>query len=1634
MVVTWFAAIHMEKPRRSTFVTSTTATVSTATTTTTTTTTTSVTASATSTTTAITLANVSSSTHSTASRFLFQSLSNGRGSSNNNTNSSNANSIGSSSNNTSSCNSNSSSSLGGGLWNPPDTPPPPLPLSSPPSSPKNEDKFSRSPQFEILSLSKFSAVKTHADSQSRSRKGFGVSSTTGAAGFDRGRGITTTSTTDASASDAKHYVPVTLQAGGSCGSNIRDNRLSDKYSLAKHYSRSHSAEQYGNLQHQFTTNYSSTAVSPTNRKYNYFYNSTSTGRYVNARRSSDESENSKQISDILNIEGKIPPRWYENCLPQVTVKDDLKPDLNLANSKLFECRLHNLRSTDLCTRNSEQDSRTNEALTQDKPALESRLSRSTQSPAHPHYENRRLESQGISSRGSSLVYSQEQDDDRSGSIKRGVGFCSTTHGGGASISTTTTTAASEKTTPRHSTSVCTALYDYQAKGDDELSLRLGDVLEVLSRDEKISGDEGWWTGKINGKVGIFPSDFVQDIHDVQPLRIDFRELLLEEVIGAGGFGKVYRGMWLDKEVAVKAARIEPDQDLAVTAEHVLQEGKLFWMLNHTNIVALMGVCLEEPNLCLVMEYCKGGSLNRVLQQRKAIGPSVLTDWAVQIARGMDYLHNQAPISIIHRDLKSSNVLLSEELDSHALQFKTLKITDFGLAREVDQTTQLSQAGTYAWMAPEVIKSSTFSKGSDVWSYGVVLWELLTGEAPYKGIEALSVAYGVAMKKLRLHLPATVPQPWRTIMNSCWAEDPHDRPSFPNILALLDEISKSNFTQTPQDSFRTLQGRWQAEIEEKVTEIRTKETDLQSREEVVRRAILEQKQQEESLKRREEQLKCREIELLQREMSIIILQQQQVSVEEQGKRPTPKKRKGKFRRKLLAVRSKPPQGTHISPPSDFRHNVCLQPTSGGGGGVLVGGASNPNTPLHHQQPSTSTPSPPSSPSTPRLRAVALPADGVKGKTWGPSSAHPRERGHLLASSSPYTPLPLGKDGKAGRWNKSAPSLDKRGPGAEAYPGVALPTLYSKAGDKRDGISSLHLMVYNIAAMLASVATGYDLRLSNVTAVHPSLLPQITGAGGDDDCSNSPHPSLHPLLAPSSSPLSWYQFSSSSGYPHNTYHGGLARLTSRPPLSNAALQYKPIRFTDSPQHSSHTNRRAEGTEDGEHDDEEQELTLGQSTSNTGAGKYHHASPLPQRGAGKCIPGTHSSPIPTPSTHQHRHRKLSQGSRDAEQEGKTVYPNQHAMESSKQLAEVYIPGPADYLHPVHHPRHHTRRDLSPSPWGEPTVDRDSPMPFSSLSHVPPYEEYETQPQKSKQQYKHNDAGNIRSADTKSGHIPTYAPGGENTSEFDDSDDRQCHPRSYPPSSGDVAGGDYLASVQYEQRVYPQYVMRHAYDHPSAVYTPSSNTSTPGRAPTTPTVTAAGGVGVVHPNPRTPSSVSSTGSCNLRWLEEGSDSLYSSSHPSLGGWSSSRQPSEERTPGAGDHSSGGNRKTTSNFATRSPRTPSKTLPTPPDSITSEDSSYVSASDVQTGGEYGGRVPSLHHHQYPCGRRRTNHNTQESSSTILDLPLDTKDLTIPLILAAPEQPVSSSPVPLHKSSGSLNTQQQQQYWTAFKEGEDQSM
>ncbi|XP_016090501.1 mitogen-activated protein kinase kinase kinase MLK4 isoform X1 [Sinocyclocheilus grahami] len=603
----------------------------------------------------------------------------------------------------------------------------------------------------------------------------------------------------------------------------------------------------------------------------------------------------------------------------------------------------------------------------------------------------------------------------------------------------------------HSAPVCprslwTAVFDYEASGEDELSLRRGDVVEVLSKDAAISGDEGWWTGKINHRVGIFPSNYVtyqpviyravgdRESDPSAPVRIPFSELVLQEIIGVGGFGKVYRGTWRDQEVAVKAARQDPDEDIKATADSVKQEAKLFSMLQHPNIIKLEGVCLEEPNLCLVMEYARGGTLNRALTGRR-IPPHILVNWAVQIARGMQYLHEEAVVPIIHRDLKSSNILLLEKIENDDIGRKTLKITDFGLAREWHKTTKMSAAGTYSWMAPEVIKSSLFSKGSDVWSYGVLLWELLTGEVPYRGIDGLAVAYGVAVNKLTLPIPSTCPEPFAKLMEECWEQDPHIRPSFASILEQLTAIEEAVMATMPQDSFHSMQEDWRVEIQEMFDELRTKEKELLSREEELTRAALQQKSHEELLKRREQQLAEREINVLERELNIIIFQLNK-------DKPNVKKRKGKFKRSRLKLKD----GNRISLPSDFQHKITVQ--------------ASPTMDKRRSLNSTNS-SPPSSPTLiPRLRAIQLTLDESnrtwgrstnykpgefedvkkgfkkKGRTWGPSSVQTKEGANCTERVRPLS------DGSS-PWSTSLMKAQKS---------VPLAALFAEQGTNKDEVCS------------------------------------------------------------------------------------------------------------------------------------------------------------------------------------------------------------------------------------------------------------------------------------------------------------------------------------------------------------------------------------------------------------------------------------------------------------------------------------------------------------------------------------------------------------------------------------------------------
>ena len=252
-----------------------------------------------------------------------------------------------------------------------------------------------------------------------------------------------------------------------------------------------------------------------------------------------------------------------------------------------------------------------------------------------------------------------------------------------------------------------AVYDYDATADDELSLNFGHPVEVLSTDFAVSGDTGWWVGRRGSKIGVFPRNYIAELTeelakflqskashsglnpevgsgfssntlfcDLRQINID--QLSFGEFIGAGGFGKVYRGYFEDQEVAIKAAKLNSNDDISEVKSNVIAEARNFSLLNHKNIISLIGVNLQEPNLCIVLEYAEGGPLNRCLAGRQ-LPPSILVNWAQQIAEGMHYLHVKAPIHLVHRDLKSSNGMFcnvccnSFDNVKHCLEFHGVKV-------------------------------------------------------------------------------------------------------------------------------------------------------------------------------------------------------------------------------------------------------------------------------------------------------------------------------------------------------------------------------------------------------------------------------------------------------------------------------------------------------------------------------------------------------------------------------------------------------------------------------------------------------------------------------------------------------------------------------------------------------------------------------------------------------------------------------------------------------------------------------------------------------------------------------------------------------------------------------------------------
>ena len=253
-------------------------------------------------------------------------------------------------------------------------------------------------------------------------------------------------------------------------------------------------------------------------------------------------------------------------------------------------------------------------------------------------------------------------------------------------------------------------------------------------------------------------------------------------MGSGGYGEVFKAKWNGITVAVKELLDKNPSDEQI--REFKQEVATLSHLRHPSIVLWMGCVLQPPNLAIVMEFCAGGSLARLLHNSRSSSPpqpSLRLKWAVSIAEGMKYLHS---IDMIHRDLNSNNVLVDKRGQA--------KVCDFGLAR-VRMSTQCRTSrgrGTTYYSAPEVIRCEPHSESCDVFSFGVLLWELSVLRRPWEGYSDYQVMFQVTERGGRPKIPEALDADLVALISACWADDPQARPDFDGILSMLKGLPPS----------------------------------------------------------------------------------------------------------------------------------------------------------------------------------------------------------------------------------------------------------------------------------------------------------------------------------------------------------------------------------------------------------------------------------------------------------------------------------------------------------------------------------------------------------------------------------------------------------------------------------------------------------------------------------------------------------------------------------------------------------------------------------------------------------------------------------------------------------------------------
>ncbi|CAN4094573.1 unnamed protein product [Withania somnifera] len=277
--------------------------------------------------------------------------------------------------------------------------------------------------------------------------------------------------------------------------------------------------------------------------------------------------------------------------------------------------------------------------------------------------------------------------------------------------------------------------------------------------------------------------------------VDLSKLTMGQAFAQGAFGKLYKGTYNGEDVAIKLLE-RPGHDLerARSMEQQFnQEITMLATLKHPNIVRFIGACRKSIVWCIVTEYARGGSVRQFLMSRnnRAVPLKLAVKQALDVARGMEYVHG---LNLIHRDLKSDNLLIAAD--------KSIKIADFGVARiEVLTEEMTPETGTYRWMAPEMIQHRPYTQKVDVYGFGVVLWELITGMLPFQNMTGVQAAFAVANKGIRPTIPTDCLPVVSEIITRCWDADPDSRPTFSQVVKMLEAAETEVLTSVRKARFR-----------------------------------------------------------------------------------------------------------------------------------------------------------------------------------------------------------------------------------------------------------------------------------------------------------------------------------------------------------------------------------------------------------------------------------------------------------------------------------------------------------------------------------------------------------------------------------------------------------------------------------------------------------------------------------------------------------------------------------------------------------------------------------------------------------------------------------------------------------------